>query len=78
MKSVGVSLADPDRPMPGEMRYLEWKDTSGVRFATHRVNYLSGVRRGEVTTAGIRVNGSLRPPDLAAKPADFAPDLSGR
>jgi len=75
LKSASVSLADPNRPVPAEMRYDEWKEVSGVRFPTHRVNYQSGIKRGEVTTADIRVNGGLRPQDLAAKPADFAPDV---
>jgi hypothetical protein len=54
---------------------VEWKEISGVRFPTHRVNYLSGMKRGEVTTSGIRVNVGLRQQDLAAKPGDFAPDI---
>jgi hypothetical protein len=78
VKSAGVSLADPDHPVPSEMRYEGWKEIAGVRFATHRVNYHSGVKRGEVTTEDIRVNIGLRPQDLAAKPADFAPDISRR
>jgi hypothetical protein len=75
VKSASVSLADPNRPVPAEMHYDGWKEVSGVRFPTHRVNYQSGVKRGEVTTADVRVNAGLRPQDLAAKPADFAPDL---
>jgi len=75
VKSNGVSLAAPDRPVPRELRYGEWKETSGVRFPTQRANYLSGVNRGEVTTESIRVNVGLRPEELAAKPADFAPDI---
>jgi hypothetical protein len=78
VKSSGVSLADPDHPVPSEMRYDGWNEISGVRFPTHRVNYLSGVKRGEVTTAAIRVNASLRQENLAAKPADFAPDIPNR
>lgn len=78
LKSASVSLADPNRPVPAEMHYDGWKEVSGVRFPTHRVNYQSGVKRGEVTTSDIRVNGGLRPQDLAAKPADFAPDLPRR
>jgi hypothetical protein len=78
LKSAGVSLADPDRPVPAEMRYEGWTEVAGVRFPTHRVNYQSGMKRGEVTTADIRVNIGLRQQDLAAKPADFAPDIPGR
>jgi len=70
-----VSLADPDHPAPSEMRYDGWKEVSGVRFPTHRINYQSGLKRGEVTTSDIRINADLRVQDLAAKPADFAPDI---
>jgi hypothetical protein len=76
--SAGISLADPDHPVPAEMRYGAWREISGVRFPTHRVNYHSGVKRGEVTTEDIRINVGLRKQALAAKPADFAPDLPRR
>jgi hypothetical protein len=66
VKSAGVSLADPNRPVPSEMHYDGWKAASGVRFPTHRVSYHSGVKRGEVTTEDIRINIGLRPQDLAA------------
>ena len=78
LKSASVSLADPDHPVPTEMRYDTWREVSGVRFATHRVSYHSGMKRGDVTTADLRVDAGLRPQDLAAKPADAAPDLPGR
>jgi len=78
LKSAGVSLADPNRPVPSEMRYEGWKEVSGIHFPTHRVNYLSGLKRGEVITGEIKVNSGLRPEDLSAKPANFAPDLPRR
>ena len=78
VRSHGVSLADPDHPVPAEMHYEGWREISGVRFPTHRVNYHSGVKRGEVTTEDIRLNAGLRAQDLAAKPADSAPDIPRR
>jgi len=78
VKSAGVSLADPDHPVPAEMRYEGWREISGVRLPTHRINFHSGIKRGEVTTEDIRVNVGLRLQDLAAKPADFAPDIPRR
>jgi hypothetical protein len=78
MKSTGISLADPDRPVPAEMRYSGWRLFSGVRFPTRRTNYHSGVRRGELVVEDLRVNAGLRPQDLEAKPADLAPDMRRR
>lgn len=78
LKSAGISLSDPDRPVPGEMRFERWQDVSGVRFPSHRVNYLSGMKRGAVTTANIAVNVGLRRQDLEAPPADFAPVIPSR
>ena len=74
-KSAGVSLADPDRPVPSEMRYEEWRAFAGVRFPTSRVKYLTGMKRGEVTTEALHVNVGLKPEQLATKPADFAPEV---
>jgi len=78
VSSASVSLADPDRPVPAEMRYEGWTEASGVRFPTRRVNYHSGVKRGEAISESVRVNTGLRPQDLASKPADFTPDIPRR
>jgi hypothetical protein len=45
---------------------------------TRRVNYHSGVKRGDITTEDIRVNIGLRSEELAAKPADISPDTPRR
>jgi len=74
-KSAGVSLADPDRPVPSETRYEGWRAFAGVRFPTSRLKYHSGLKRGEVTTEALHVNAGLTPEQLARKPADFAPDV---
>jgi len=75
VKTAGVSLADPDRPVPAEMRYGGWSEISGVRFPRQRANYHSGVKRGEVITEALHCNVGLRREEVAAKPADFAPEL---
>jgi len=74
----GVSLADPDHPAPEETRYTDWKEIAGVHFPIRKVKSISGVNRGETMTETIRVNTGLRPQDLAAQPADFAPDIPPR
>jgi hypothetical protein len=73
IKTNGVSLANPDRPVPAEMRYEAWTEVAGVRLPTKRANYLNGLKLGAITEATIRVNVGLNPRTLAAKPADFAP-----
>src|SRR5215831_15720802 len=71
----GVSLANPDRPVQAEMRYEAWTSVAGVRFPTKRANYHNGVKSGEITDAGIRVNVGLKPGELSARPTNFAPDI---
>lgn len=79
MKTASVSLADPSRPVSQEMRYERWTEFAGVRFPTQRANYHNGVKLAQETTEGaIRINAGLTPQSLAAKPADFAPDLPRR
>jgi hypothetical protein len=73
VKETGVSLADPDHPVPEETQYGDWKETSGVRFPTHKVKLMSGVKRGETSTEKLRVNVGLRPEELEVKPADASP-----
>lgn len=75
IKETGVSLADPAHPVPEETQYKDWKEISGVRFPTHKVKLMSGVKRGETTTETLRVNTGLRAQELAAKPADFSPQI---
>jgi hypothetical protein len=63
---------------PRGTHVLYFEGGSGSGWTSHRVNYLSGVKRGEVNTATITINVGLRPQELAAKPADFAPDIPSR
>ena len=73
VKTSGVSLANPDRPVQSEMRYEAWTEVAGVHFPTKRANFHSGAKLGEITEVAIRVNTGLKPQELAAKPGDFAP-----
>jgi len=75
VKSAGVSLANPDRPVQAEMRYAAWTTVAGIRFPTQRANYHNGQKLGEITEATIRVNAGLVPEQLAAKPPGAAPDI---
>ncbi len=75
IKSSGVSLANPDRPVPSEMHYEAWTTVAGIRFPTKRINYHAGLKLGEITGAAIRINVGLTPEQLRARPADFKPDV---
>lgn len=75
VKSAGVSLANPDRPVQAELRYQAWTTVAEIHFPTKRANYHNGLKLGEITDANIRVNLGLTVEQLAAKPPDFAPDI---
>jgi hypothetical protein len=75
VKTAGISLANPDRPVQAELRYEAWTEVAGVRFPTKRANYHNGVKLGEITDAVIHVNGGLAPRGISAPPRDFMPDI---
>lgn len=75
LKSSGVSLANPDHPVQREMHYEAWTTVAGIRFPTRRVNYLSGLKLGEITGSAIRINVGLTPQQLGERPPDFMPDV---
>jgi hypothetical protein len=75
VKSSGLSLANPDRPVQAEMHYEAWTTVAGIHFPTKRANYHNGLKLGEITDATVRVNAGLTLEQLAAKPPDFAPDI---
>ncbi len=75
IKSSGVSLANPDRPVRREMHYEAWTTVSGIRFPTRRSNYLEGLKLGEITDSAIRINVGLSPEQLGRQPSDFMPDV---
>jgi len=78
LKTNGVSLADPDRPVQSELRYEAWTEVAGVRFPTKRANYHNGLKLGAITDAVIQVNTGLTPESLAKKPASSAPEIDLR
>jgi len=75
IKSSGISLANPDRPVRREMHYEAWTTVTGIRFPTRRINYLEGLKLGEITGSAIRINGGLSPEQLGRQPSDFMPDV---
>ena len=61
------------------MRLEEWGVFDGIHLPTKRANYHSGAKLAEEVSQGpIRINGGLRPEELATKPGDFAPVIPGR
>jgi hypothetical protein len=79
LKSNSASLSDPNRPVPAEMRLEEWSVFDGIHLPTKRANYHSGAKLAEEVSQGpMRINGGLRPEELATKPVDFAPVIPGR
>src|SRR5262245_48821907 len=75
IKSSGISLANPDRPVRREMHYEDWTTVAGIRFPTRRINYLEGLKLGEITGSAIRINVGRSPEQLRRQPSDFMPDV---
>jgi len=68
-----VSLADPAHPTKSEVRIKEWQTVDGIRFPHRTETYRNNSRVAEITMEKIRLNGGLKPDDLAIKPTDLQP-----
>jgi len=77
VSSRGVSLAEPDHPVPATMRFDRWKRVQGVMFATRRRNFHSGDLLADITSTDVKLNSGMKVQDLALKPSDLKPVMSG-
>lgn len=78
VKQTGISLADPNHPVPSETRFEQWQTVNGVKFPGRISNFHAGRKLAEITVQEIRLNSGIKPSDLAIKPADLKPVLSGQ
>lgn len=77
VKQTGISLADPDHPVPSETRPDQWETVGGVKFPRRITNFHSGKRLAEIAVEQIKLNSGIKPGDLAIKPPDLKPVMSG-
>jgi len=75
VKSSGISLANPDRPVQSETHFESWTTLAGMRFPAKRAKYHGGLKLGEITDVTVRLNAGFTLEQLAAKRADFMPDV---
>lgn len=78
VKQTSISLADPVHPEPSETQIKEWMTVHGIKFPRRVWILHNGIRLADIATEEIKLNGGLRPADLAMKPADLDPVLAGR
>jgi hypothetical protein len=75
VKQSSISLADPAHPESSENQFKEWITVRGIKFPRRVWILHDGIRLADITTEEIKLNGGLRPLDLAMKPADLSPAL---
>ncbi len=76
VKQTGISLADPNHPVPSEARVEQWRTIDGVKFPGRVSSFHSGKKVAEITEEEIRLNSGIKLEDLAAKPVDLKPVMS--
>jgi hypothetical protein len=77
-KTRSISLADPNHPVPNETLLADWRAVDGVKFATRITIFHAGKKLAEGTVDLTRLNSGLKVSDLAAKPPDLKPVMSGQ
>jgi len=76
VKQTGISLSDPNHPVPSETRLEQWQAVDGVKFPHHITKFQNGRKVAEITLERIELNSGIRPSDLAIKPMDLKPVMS--
>jgi hypothetical protein len=72
-----TSLSDPAHPVASDQVMTEWETVEGIRFARRFTVLRSGVRVAEALDARHTINTGLKPADMAVKPPDMKPVLTG-
>ena len=78
VKSTGISLADPDHPIASETRLENWHAVDGLKFPGRIINIHGGAKLADIAVQYTRLNAALQVADLARKPADYKPVMSGK
>ena len=78
VKQTGTSRADSGSPVSVETRFGEWEAVDGVKFPRVITKLRNGVKLAEITVEATKLNGGLKPHDLAIKPPDLKPVMSQR
>jgi len=76
LKQTVFSLADSNNPAPSETRFDNWQTHRGVRFARAISIFQNGKKLAQITVEQTKLNGGIKPSDLALKPSDLNPVLS--
>lgn len=76
VKQTAVSLADPDNPVASETQFDQWAAFGGVMFAQRITIFQRGKKVADITVEQTKVNGGLKPDQLARKPSDLKPVMA--
>jgi hypothetical protein len=78
VKQEGTSHADPNHPVSAYTLRDQWRTIDGVNFPGRIQNFHDGKMLAEINVEVMQVNREISWRDLAAKPPDLKPVISGR
>jgi hypothetical protein len=76
IKQTGISYADPDHPVPQEVRLDRWEVYGGVKFPQRISNFHDGKKLAEITVEQTNLDHGIKASDLAIKPPDHKPVMA--
>ena len=76
VKQTVFSPADSNNPALSETRFDNWQTLRGVRFARTISIFQNGKKLAQITVEQTKLNGGIKPSDLAIKPSDLNPVTS--
>ena len=76
VKQTVFSPADSNNPALSETRFDNWQTLRGVRFARTISIFQNAKKLAQITVEQTKLNGGIKPSDLAIKPSDLNPVTS--
>jgi hypothetical protein len=68
IREAGVSLSNPDAPVPAYTEITEWQTVDGVKLPKRILNYHRGRLVVDIRTTEIKINNGIDPKELAKPP----------
>lgn len=77
IKKSTIVISEISQPIAQELRFEQWTAVGGIRLPQRSINIHDGVKRAEISVESVKLDSGMNPADLALKPANLDPVMTG-